>query len=333
MAPRALAKRKRHSGGTMRPVVLMRRMGLPGRVLGTAHMRGDQLVEIIKPHLDDSLSVNVLPFNADLLPYLAAKAYFRKISQHAIVIFIKSAARGLELRHIELLKRRGAIVGLDSVDSPVSDIDFDLFDFHIAASMAGQEAIRGKLQRIGRPDVPVELLYHHADPRLGFVDTPGQGTFRCGYVGLPDNTVIPPDIAHEIEVVPIKYAADFSAGIERIRSFTLHYGVRPDLQTGADLERSFKPFTKGVTAASSRSNILVDRFVDDAVTLLGEDYPYLVQSNDPEAVTEIFRKAKEGFGGPDWIQGLERMQLMQQMVSPEALAKRLRDITDKVSEL
>lgn len=316
-----------------RPVMLLRRMGLPQRVLGSSYMRGEQLVAMLSPYLDGVLPLQVLPFNADLLPFSVSRLMLRRVPKDSIVIFIKSAARGLTRDHVDLLKGRGAVIGLDSIDMAVADIELDLFDFHIAASFAGQKSLQGRLKAEGRGHVPVELLLHHADPRLGAGSNQSSRPFKCGYVGLPENADIPADIASDIEMVAVKFAKDFLANLDTVRSFSLHYGVRPGVQASGDPERSFKPFTKGSTAAACRANIIVNKGVDDAVQFLGGDYPYLVGSNEPRDIVNTFFQARDEYGGATWLDGLDRMRHIQEMISPRALAERMCEIAERVSEL
>lgn len=294
-------------------------------------MRGDQLAALVRPHLPDDIGVRVVPFHAGLLPPLAMRAFARAVPDGAVVVFVKSAAKGLTQDHLAALRRRGARVGLDSIDTPLDQIDFDLFDFHIAASLAGQAALRERLQRLGKGDVPVELLHHHHDPRLAPPSTAAERPFRCGYVGEAPNAFVPRAIDGEVERVHVSYARDFSRALPRLSGFTLHYGVRPLSAPKAPGARQYKPFTKGFTAAACGANILVGRETDDVPALLGDDYPFLVSAADPASVVDGFERAKDSYGGPAWREGLDRMRALRELVAPQALAVRVREIMSAVA--
>lgn len=316
-----------------RNVVFLRRLAAPNRLLGAAYMRGDQLVEMIRPHLEADYALWVMPFHAGLLRGPAMNAFAYSIPRDAIIIFVKSAARGLTRGHLESLRKRGAIIGFDSVDTPVGEIPFDLFDFHIAASISGQRAMQRQLHSIGADRVPAELLLHHADPRLRRGGVPNHDRFRCGYVGQPENMWIPEDLRPEIEILYLKYPSEFARIIDQIRSLSLHYAARPAEQNSNSQLRAFKPFTKGAIAAACGANIFVQMETDDAVELLGKDYPYLVDGRNGESIRGAFLRAKSDFGGKTWLEGLERMRQLDAAVSSEALAGRMREILYRVSEL
>lgn len=312
-------------------VVFLRRLGKPNRVLGSAFLRGDQLVSLLRPHLEDRFKLRVQPFHAGLMPYGAMKALSWAVPSHSVFIVVKSAARGLTRKHLEPLRQRGGIIGLDCVDMPISEINFDLFDFVIAASIAGQRAMQNWLQVSGQSDIPVKLLHHHADQRLYADKVPAHQSFRCGYVGMPENVFIPERLHSKVQMIPVKYSSDFGSALPRIRDLSCHYAVRPAAQETAINGRAFKPFTKGFTAAACDANILVNRSIDDAAELLGNDYPYLVNSTDAVEVEETYTKAQDDFGGPAWRGAIERMQGLWNTVAPSNLANNMSEIVDQVS--
>lgn len=108
--------------------------------------------------------------------------------------------------------------------------------------------------------------------------------------------------------------------------------MRPGSQTAHGIERGYKPFTKGFTAAACNANILVNRDVDDAVEMLGSDYPFLTDPT-PESITETFRLAQDSYGGPIWRDALNRMEVMRATVEPTALARQLAEIVNRAAPL
>ncbi|KIT17944.1 hypothetical protein [Jannaschia aquimarina] len=307
-------------------VLLLRRMGKPFRHLGSAVMRGDQLAALVSPHLDHAMTVRAVPFHAKLMPPVAMSAFARRVPLGAVVIVVKSAAKGLTADHLAPLRARGVRIGYDSIDTAIGEIDFDLYDFHIAASVGGKAALEAALATRGRTDVPVELLHHHHDPRLA--GHRAAETFACGYVGERKNAMIPQALASEVEVIEVNYAREFARILPRLDRLSLHYAVRPAPTGGDRQNRVYKPFTKGFTAAALGANILVNREVDDVLALLGEDYPYLVSITAPDTIIEGFEHARATFGGPVWTDALDRMRALNALVQPAALAARMSEIVE-----
>ena len=291
-------------------------------------MRGDQLARIVRPHLDGRLVVRVVPFHAGLLPPAAVASLGALVPRGAVIVFVKSAAKGLSAEHLAPLRRRTAAIGLDSIDTPIGDIDFQLFDFHIAASLAAQRALRDRLAELGLGTVPVEILHHHPDQRLRLLSLPRQRPFHCAYLGAPENAAIPEALDRDVEILPVAFARDMARHLPRLAAASLHFAVRPEANSPQSSMRGYKPFTKGFTAAACKANVLVNRGADDAAALLGSDYPFLVDSSEPRDVTSGFEHAREAYGTPLWAEALERMRALDALVEPRALAARLCQIVD-----
>ncbi|WP_369915376.1 hypothetical protein [Maritimibacter sp. 55A14] len=85
-------------------------------------MRGDQLAALIKPHLSDDLHIRVVPFHAGLLSPLAMRTVALSVPAKSVVVFVKSAAKGLTSDHIAPLRQRGARIGLDSIDTTTTTL-------------------------------------------------------------------------------------------------------------------------------------------------------------------------------------------------------------------
>jgi len=294
-------------------------------------MRGEQLAALVRPHLAGRVEIRVLPFDARAMPPPVVRALATLIPAGAVVMFVKFAAKGITRAHLAPLRRRACAIGLDSVDMALDAIPFDLFDFHVAASISGREALAARLAALDLGSVPVELLHHHSDPRLDRVEIPVPRPFRCGYVGAVKNVAVPPALDGEVTLLPVNYARDMDRVIPRLGHFPLHFAVRPETALTASECREYKPFTKGFTAARCRANILVNRGADDAEALLGSDYPFLVENSDPASVIAGYERAREAYGSPLWLDGLERLRAMDNLVTPPALARQLERILDRVT--
>lgn len=311
-------------------VILFRRLSRAPRLRGSSVMRSTQLADLLAPRLAPEITFSVRPFNALLMRPLAMKMLASRIPRGAICIFVKSAAKGLTAAHLAPLRRRGIVVVHDVVDMPLRRVRPELFDALIAASVTGRAALRDLCAAHGLPDMPVELLHHHYDPRLAGCDRVHRDVFTCGYIGRPQNAYIPEALRGEIRMIGVDVERDFAAALPQIGGFALHYGIRPADQTSDDLDRGYKPFTKGFTAAACDAPILVNRDTDDVVALLGEDYPFLVQSASDCDILAAYRRVRECYGGPIWADAVDKMRRLRAIVEPDALADQMRGIVTRL---
>jgi len=310
-------------------VILFRRMAHPLKQRGSAFMRSEQLADLVQPFLAPEIELSVRPFHALMMPPVVMRAIAARIPRGSICIFVKSAAKHLTRAHLAPFRKRGIIVAQDVVDMRLRHVKPELFDFLIAASMSGQSALQELCAQKGL-STPVELLHHHFDPRLSLQEIPKRLRLSCGYIGRPENALVPEILRGEIEMVDVTVLKDFENALLRINRFALHYGVRPETQTASELTRGYKPFTKGFTAAACEANILVNREVDDAIAFLGEDYPFLVDAS-PKSIVAAFNLARESYGTPLWSDALERMRAVRSRVEPAALAAQLKEIVKRAT--
>lgn len=287
-------------------------------------MRSVQLKQVIGAHLPENIDLGVIAYE----PRHRTQFWLWLARQKpAIFIILKNAAYAMPPEVLDWLRAKAIAVGVDHIDGDLSRIDLAPYDFHISASHAGQSALHA-IPSLSR--AYSGCLLHHADPRLARLSFAATPAFQALYLGLPENALLPDSLSPEVSVMPIRTTSDMQSHLPRLPQFNFHFAVRPtsDAQT---LLRAYKPFTKGFTAASCHSNILINRDVDDAVHFLGEDYPYLVASPALADVIAGFERAREGFGSPEWLAALDRMRAMQAAVSPKALARQFQTIIEAVS--
>lgn len=308
-----------------------------------AHLTGTnalrlQLRETMAPYLPENIELTFSGLCFDRLHIGGRsegvrKLYFRawaKTRKPAVFIILKSVAYHLSAGELALLRDKAIAVGLDHMDSKAARLDLSLYDFHISASEAGRRGLEAMLAEEGAPGSRqpfVAPFYLRHNQSLDGIEFRDPGRFSPVYLGAAANAAIPPSIADEITVHEVLTSADMARAVRALGGHNFHFAVRPNPE--ASLRRRYAPFTKGFTAAACRSNILVNRQVDDAVDFLGPDYPYLVDSNAPEDVTAGFRKAAEEFGGPEWNRGLEIMRSIRDRVSGPAQAQQFVDIVTR----
>ncbi|MBC6436901.1 MAG: hypothetical protein GDA52_01900 [Rhodobacteraceae bacterium] len=105
--------------------------------------------------------------------------------------------------------------------------------------------------------------------------------------------------------------------------------MRPDYAD--DPDRSIPPFTKGITAAACNAGILTNRNVDDALDLLGEDYPYMLDDIDDSSLNEGFRYLKDTYGDTPWQEALDRVMELKNRTSHQSIAAQLHSVIQAVS--
>jgi hypothetical protein len=298
---------------------------------GADFLRLQQLKERIAPHLPEHVDLSFTSFSHG--GRLWNFETWLMLQRPAVFILTKDMGYNLTREQIERLKRRAIAVGIDHKDGDLSRIDLAPFDFHISASLSGLRALEQALAdrpALAARGVFAGLLLQGPDTRLDALTPSSTGGFAPVYLGLPENAEIPRGILAEIATFTVLYNRDMLEVIRRLGAYNFHFGVRPD--PGPALLRSYKPFTKGLTAAACRANILANRQVDDAVDVLTEDYPYLVASNAHADIEEGYRKAREEFGGPEWRRGLDILRAALDCVSGPATAAQFVHIVTQAAD-
>ncbi|WP_209428406.1 hypothetical protein [Pararhodobacter sp. SW119] len=294
-----------------------------------------QLRDFMVPHLPGSIDLTFsgLPLGGPRPLRTLIFQTWLKTRRPAIFILLKHVAQRITSAELAQIKEKAIAVGVDHKDSTLSRVDLVQYDFHISSTETGRRAIEALLDEdcVGSTSRPaVEVLFQSHDRRLETLQLMPPDRVSAVYLGLPANAAIPETLSDDIEIIEVVRNQDMDRAMGELGRHNFHYAVRPD--PAKTLRRTYKPFTKGVTAAACRSNILVNRQVDDAVEFLTPDYPYLLESNAPEHVVEGFRKAQEEFGGPEWHRGLEIMRSVRERVSGPAQARQFAAIVTRAAE-
>jgi hypothetical protein len=69
---------------------------------------------------------------------------------------------------------------------------------------------------------------------------------------------------------------------------------------------------------------MVNRVVHDAVLLLGEDYPFLLEDTSEPCIRDGLDRVRASWGGTDWKIAQDRMAEFAKLVSPAAIAGQIR---------
>lgn len=251
----------------------------------------------------------------------------------AVFILLKNVGYHMTAEQLMRLRKKAIAVGMDHKDGDLAKIDLSLFDFHISASARGLKALNQIIaedRAMTAKGIFADVLFQTPDARLADLSFTELDGLSAVYLGQKSNAAIPESIGREIDVVEVSYGHQMAQALTVLPSYNLHFAVRPTPEPG--LRRRYKPFTKGFTAAACRSNLLVNRQVDDAVEFLTADYPYLIRSNDPVDVEDAFRKAREEFAGPEWRRGIEILRDVRSRISGAALADQLGRIVTRAAQ-
>ncbi len=243
---------------------------------------------------------------------------FVRHAKGAVVIGLQTSLRLLGRDRMIALRETSAGMCSDHVDSVPETDELGIYHAHILASRVGCRRVNTRLAKEGVSGSSVVHVTHHADPRITLVSAASRSDFRIGYLGNPRKMIAPPD-PRAVQVLTYKDQSDYTKALQQMTDYPMHYGVRP---RSASREVS-KPFTKGFFAAAMGANILVNRQTDDAEFYLGTDYPYLIKSFRARNIAEGIETARAGYGGAEWRRGLEVMEHVRQLSTPNFAIREL----------
>jgi hypothetical protein len=291
---------------------------------GSTIMRAHQLCRQVAPHLPAGWHASLSGLPTPRFPVLQL-LWARRLKAGTALFITKHAAKKLLPETLALLHRRRCVVCIDYVDGDLRNMRTEGVDVHLSCSLAGKremERLQSESLSSGRPIAgTVALLFHNVDSRLLGIGPLPDDRLRCAYFGSSRRAFLPDAVARRITVLDAGNTRAARQSIARLADFNFHYCVSPTLSHAPRIVR--RPFTKGFTAAAVGANVIVDRAVDDAVDLLGADYPYLVQDVSEGSVLERLAYATDSFGGPEWRLAAERMAELRRRVEPAQLARQL----------
>ncbi len=294
---------------------------------GSHLMRVKQLARIMSVHCSDDLRVISRPvathnrvLRALLLAALPGDVVFMVPKQ---VLWYWTEEDFAKLQ----AKSRAVIV--DYVDSNIDAMFATGIDVHLSTSFAGEAGLRAWIEKIGAKGEARTLL-HNVDERL-LRQPPKRSadTLDLLYVGSQRSTVLPASVRERLTVLDGGTPEEFAQAQTALAEANAHYCIRPD--PGETMSRKFKPFTKGFTAAWCGAPMLVNRSVDDAETLLGSDYPFMIDTPSEADISGGISRMEYAVGGPEWADALDRGEAMADRVSPKRLALDLETIIREVA--
>jgi len=297
----------------------------PGKEdLGSTVMRASQMIEILKKYGDDRIDPQIMPIPLERRFAGFREAWAMTRPKNAIYFATKAAVRKMQTSAFEILRWRARSVWFDHVDEPVERMKLQGADVHLACSYEQLDVLNR--MKASRSDMSgtVKLLMHNPDIRLEGCRQAQQDEFSSVYIGARDNISIPSALERDIEIVSPKSGPEMSQAIANGWRHNFHYNYR---QERAGHEGAIKPFVKGFVAAGLGANIITQKSTVDAVRFLGEDYPYFVDNNQSQE--DVFARARDEFGSPEWNMARSRMLDMWHTVQPQRIAGQLLSLVDE----
>ncbi|MEM6891364.1 MAG: hypothetical protein AAF636_25025 [Pseudomonadota bacterium] len=302
-----------------------------GGYLESTLMRGFQLCELAREHLGDryDFAMRAVP---NLQRLRIEAAWIAMQPKRAIFLYVKDVVDRFSPEGLRRMQARSAGTALDYVDRHLHIMPHQGIDLHISASLSGVDAMRARLRETAEtPNVikgDVACLLHGADLRIHKLPKVSHDGFRPVYFGSPHVTTIPQALQERLEVIDATTIEKMAENYRSVAGYNFHYAVRQIVEYPHI--RGRKPLTKAVTAAVLGANVLTHADEDDALPLLGPDYPFMTCSTDHGEILEMMARAEREFGGPVWDKARSQMEALASRVSfkaqmddLEAILKRL----------
>lgn len=245
-----------------------------------------------------------------------------------VYFFSKSCLSKVKEGTLRILRRKGGKICFDLVDQDLLDMPKIAPDLYVCTSFAQKKAVERLIAAGQMAQSETYMLLHNNDVRLDGFSARQLAKLRPIYVGMAHNLLLPQSIANQITIRELDDTLTFEDVIPELPDHNFHFAVRPGRKAGSEI---YKPFLKGFVAAACQSNIMVLRETDDAEVFLGENYPYLVETPEASACAEVLKRAEDDFGGPEWMEAIDRMSGIKDQVSPGAVARKFEEMVRYVS--
>ena len=295
-----------------------------GGYLGSTQMRGFQLCDLARDQLGDRYDFAMQPV-PNLQKLRIEGAWIAWQPRGVIYFIVKDAVDRFSPEGLQRLHAKAAGTALDYVDRHLHIMPPRGIDLHIAASISGTAAMMARIAEVAGTDEAIDgqvmRLMHGVDHRLYALPKARDDRFRPVYFGSPHVTTMPDAIARSIDIIDATTTEKMAENFARVSGYNFHYGIRKIVQYPHI--RGRKPFTKAFTAAVLGANILTHADEDEALPVLGPNYPYMTASTNHGEVSEMMDKARRTFGGPEWRAAEIQMQRLADMVSFKAQAAEL----------
>jgi len=156
-----------------------------------------------------------------------------------------------------------------------------------------------------------QTIYHSWDSRLTLCDAK-QEKFSIGYFGERVKAKFYFGMEKDMSMYYVNY-------LNLLNKHNCHYVIKPD-----NLMRNFEPLTKIAIAAMVSAPVIA--LPDHATELLGNNYPYYVNTS----IKETIDQAKESFGGYEWNLACKIMRDVKKRTSLNVIIKDYENLFEEV---
>lgn len=227
-----------------------------------------------------------------------------------VLIFIKRA----DLTDLLRARLAGAICVVDLQDTPVFRYWISHWPLYHAFIFRNARARRsfwwvGGVRR---------TIYHHWDPRYE-AHRAGDRELKLAYIGIPRSIDLWEGIPDVEFVGPDEW-------FDRAPEFNAHLSLRAGRR-----EWRYKPNAKVATAAACEAVLLTTPDCS-SVELLGEDYPFYIESADRPTIEAAIGRARDLVGGPEWRTALERLRALKRRLAIDRIAREYVDLLERLEE-
>ena len=293
---------------------------------GSTVMRAHQLCQIANRFSREPFEFALSEFPHERDPD-SLRGWVDDLPRDAILFFTKHAVKMLNGDLYDMLGARGCRVIVDCVDSVIDRLPFAHADLVVSSTYDGYRAMiravdDGLIDAAHRDKMA--LVLHAADIKVYGLGRAQSDCFSTAYLGAPENFLLPEALGEDVTYLKATNPRLMRKSLKVLNNYSFHYGVRPTAGPEARI-RSYKPFTKGVTAAHCGAPILINRDVDDATIFLSDSYPFFVDDGSDGDISRAFAHARDAFGGPEWRYAQSIMQSVAARTSPPEITRQLCD--------
>lgn len=250
---------------------------------GSSKMRCFQLTKILNCYSRDNCEFLVAPIST--LPIKQFwLAWIYKFPPGSVLIFCKNAIDRLPVQYRHVFKERGLVLGVDYVDRDMTSFNFSEISLHISSSMRQNRFLKSILKE----KTKIIHLEHFAD--VAAYELPrrkiDQHNGRIFYLGEPNNVYLPSRFIGQVDILQYDYKIPID--LKGMSRYKFQYCIR-EPQQNRNLH-TFKPSTKIMNSVALRVPAIISHDMEDAIELLGVNYPYILDGYDNTSWTSLTDK-------------------------------------------
>ena len=247
--------------------------------LGSIEMRARQF----------SATLSKLGIRTDLIPIFEFRNRYvellwcSRLEPGSVAVFIKDAMTRLTKNGRGRLAKKNISVMFDVLDLDINRFDYEGIDTIITSS-SRQYKYFNSLKQTNR----LNLLHvmHQPDIRLEENENIKKTRKIC-YYGEHMNIYLPTEYLSKVDI--LNYTGKMeNEDIKNLSQYEFNYCIRgPQQNTSLFI---FKPITKIMNSIQLNSLPIISFDMDDAVELLGKEYPFILSSYSKKGFSDLFKK-------------------------------------------